>query len=67
MACVKAGRMQDFRHRFRSLDMLVVDDIHFLSKREQSQEEFFHTFNSLYRRQADCALFGRVAERHSRS
>jgi chromosomal replication initiator protein len=48
MACVKAGRMQDFRHRFRNLDMLVVDDIHFLSKREQSQEEFFHTFNSLY-------------------
>jgi chromosomal replication initiator protein len=30
MACVKAGRMQDFRHRFRNLDMLVVDDIHFL-------------------------------------
>jgi len=48
MACVKAGQMQSFRHRFRNLDMLVVDDIHFLSKREQSQEEFFHTFNSLY-------------------
>lgn len=48
MACVKVGKMQDFRHRFRSLDMLVIDDIHFLSKREQSQEEFFHTFNTLY-------------------
>lgn len=48
MGCVKSGRMQDFRHRFRSLDILVIDDIHFLSKREQSQEEFFHTFNTLY-------------------
>lgn len=48
MACVKSGRMQDFRHRFRGLDVLVIDDIHFLSKREQSQEEFFHTFNTLY-------------------
>ncbi len=48
MSCVKAGRMQDFRHRFRNLDMLVIDDVHFLSKREQSQEEFFHTFNTLY-------------------
>ena len=45
---VKAGRMSAFRHRFRNVDMLVIDDIHFLSKREQSQEEFFHTFNALY-------------------
>jgi chromosomal replication initiator protein len=45
---VKAGRMSEFRHRFRNVDMLVIDDIHFLSKREQSQEEFFHTFNTLY-------------------
>lgn len=48
LGCVKSGRMQDFRHRFRNLDMLVIDDIHFLSKRDQTQEEFFHTFNSLY-------------------
>jgi len=46
--CVKAGRMQDFRHHFRTADVLVIDDIHFLSKHEQSQEEFFHTFNALY-------------------
>ena len=45
---VKAGRMNEFRHRFRNVDVLVIDDIHFLSKREQSQEEFFHTFNALY-------------------
>ena len=46
--CVKAGRMGEFRHRFRNVDLLVIDDIHFLSKREQTQEEFFHTFNALH-------------------
>ncbi|MSR18229.1 MAG: chromosomal replication initiator protein DnaA [Phycisphaerales bacterium] len=46
--CVRAGKMRDFRHRFRNAEMLVIDDVHFLSKRDQSQEEFFHTFNSLY-------------------
>ena len=45
---VRAGRMMEFRHRFRNVDMLVIDDIHFLSKHEQTQEEFFHTFNALY-------------------
>jgi chromosomal replication initiator protein len=46
--CVKAGRMGEFRHRFRNVDLLVIDDIHFLSKHEQTQEEFFHTFNALH-------------------
>jgi chromosomal replication initiator protein len=45
---VRAGRMLDFRTRFRTVDLLVIDDIHFLSKHEQTQEEFFHTFNALY-------------------
>jgi chromosomal replication initiator protein len=45
---VQAGQMGDFRHRFRDVDVLVIDDIHFLAKREKSQEEFFHTFNTLY-------------------
>jgi len=45
---VRAGSMGDFRSRFRTADLLVIDDIHFLSKREQTQEEFFHTFNALY-------------------
>lgn len=45
---VQAGRMAEFRQRFRSVDLLVIDDIHDLGKRDQSQEEFFHTFNSLY-------------------
>jgi chromosomal replication initiator protein len=40
--------MGGFRARYREVDMLVIDDIHFLSRREQSQEEFFHTFNALW-------------------
>ena len=45
---VQEGGLSSFRHRFRSYDLLVIDDIHDLSKRGPSQEEFFHTFNSLY-------------------
>ncbi|MHC5006075.1 MAG: chromosomal replication initiator protein DnaA [Planctomycetota bacterium] len=44
---VQAGRMRSFRYRFRHVDILLIDDIHDLSRRERSQEEFFHTFNSL--------------------
>jgi chromosomal replication initiator protein len=44
---VQAGQMRSFRHRFRHVDMLLIDDIHDLSHRNRSQEEFFHTFNSL--------------------
>jgi chromosomal replication initiator protein len=45
---VQAGRMAEFRHVFRDVDVLVIDDIHFLTRRDRTQEEFFHTFNSLY-------------------
>lgn len=48
MDAVQAGQMSDFRHRFREVDCLVLDDIQFLAKRERTQEEFFHTFNALY-------------------
>lgn len=48
MESVQSGQMSDFRHRYRDIDVLVVDDIHFLAKRDRTQEEFFHTFNNLY-------------------
>jgi chromosomal replication initiator protein len=48
MECVASGGMIDFRHTFRDVDVLVIDDIHFLATRERTQEEFFHTFNTLY-------------------
>ena len=45
---IEQGDLPGFQNRFRSADALVIDDIQFLSEREQSQEEFFHTFNALY-------------------
>ncbi|MDP7006086.1 MAG: chromosomal replication initiator protein DnaA [Phycisphaerales bacterium] len=45
---VQSGEMSSFRHKFRAFDMLIIDDIHDLSKRDQTQEEFFHTFNTLF-------------------
>ena len=47
MNAVEAGDMNSFRHKYRGADVLVVDDIHFFAGRERTQEEFFHTFNTL--------------------
>ncbi len=48
LEAVQNGQMHDFRHRYRHVDLLIIDDIHFLANRERTQEEFFHTFNTLY-------------------
>jgi len=45
---IRTNTSQIFRNKFRNIDLLLIDDIHFLSKKEGSQEEFFHTFNALY-------------------
>ncbi len=54
--CVQRGQMSQFRHRYRHVDVLVIDDIHFLANRERTQEEFFHTFNALYQANGQIVL-----------
>lgn len=53
---VRQGDMSTFHHTFRDVDVLVVDDIHFLAKGESAQEEFFHTFNALHQQRKQLVL-----------
>ncbi|MBI3584981.1 MAG: chromosomal replication initiator protein DnaA [Nitrospinae bacterium] len=45
---IQHNKMTSFREKYRSLDVLFVDDVHFIAGKEHSQEEFFHTFNTLF-------------------
>lgn len=56
ISSVENGDMNQFRHRYRHVDVLVIDDIHFLRGRDRTQEEFFHTFNTLYQGQKQIIL-----------
>ena len=46
--CLRYQKMDQFRNKFRKMDVLLIDDIQFIAGKERTQEEFFHTFNSLY-------------------
>ncbi|MBM3989866.1 MAG: chromosomal replication initiator protein DnaA [Planctomycetes bacterium] len=48
ISALENGDLQKFRNKYRNVDVLVVDDIHLLANKERTQEEFFHTFNTLY-------------------
>ncbi len=50
------GKILDFRQKYRSVDVLLMDDIHYLSGRERTKEEFFHTFNHLYDNQKQIVI-----------
>lgn len=56
VAAVKEGRGREFKSRYRNVDLLLIDDIQFIGGKEQTQEEFFHTFNELHQQGKQVVL-----------
>ncbi|MBI5401280.1 chromosomal replication initiator protein DnaA [Candidatus Wolfebacteria bacterium] len=48
VSAIRNKRMEDVKEKYRNIDVLIIDDIQFVAGKERSEEEFFHTFNSLY-------------------
>lgn len=56
ISAIRREGMDEFKSRFRRVDVLILDDVQFLAGRERTQEEFFHTFNSLYESRRQIVL-----------
>lgn len=56
IACIRTERMQQFHHRYREADVLLIDDIQVLGNKERTQDEFFHTFNDLHDHQKQIVI-----------
>jgi chromosomal replication initiator protein len=53
---IRHKRTEEFHHKYRSVDVLLIDDIHFISGKEQTEESFFHTFNELHNANRQIAI-----------
>ncbi len=56
ISSLRRDRMEEFKRRFRQVDVLLLDDVQLLAGRERTQEEFFHTFNTLHERRRQIVL-----------
>ena len=48
IASIQTAQMSEFRHKYRTVDVLLIDDVQFLAEKDRTKEEFFHTFNALH-------------------
>lgn len=53
---IREGKTEEFRQKYRNVDVLLIDDIHFIGGKEQTQEGFFHTFNDLHNGSSQIVL-----------
>ncbi len=56
VSAIRHEKMAELKEKFRNVDLLLLDDIHFIANKTQTQEEFFHTFNAIYERQKQIVI-----------
>ncbi|MDQ7786950.1 MAG: chromosomal replication initiator protein DnaA [Thermodesulfovibrionales bacterium] len=56
VSAIRHEKMGELKEKYRNVDLLLLDDIHFIANKTQTQEEFFHTFNAIYERQRQIVI-----------